>query len=97
MSGRFFAKLCRHSFNELENFTTTREAFAIAMKTPMDDVAERHSQMEVDEKPLEILPWLKEDKCKVKTDFLKDIDPRHSIKIRSWGISNQRFRFYMSL
>ena len=49
-SGRFFAKWRRCSFHELENFKISREAFASAMKIPMDDVAKKHSQMEVDQK-----------------------------------------------
>ena len=52
----------------------------------MGDVSKRFGQMEVDEKPLEIVPWPKEEECKVVTDFLNEIDPGFSIKIRSWGL-----------
>ena len=83
--GIYFENLAKHSTEVLESFGTIKETFTKAMQTPIDKIARRYEQMEVDGKHMKVVPWPGDDDVQILTDLLKGIDPGFGIDIHTWG------------
>eukprot|EP00957_Ditylum_brightwellii_P194889 14846880-Ditylum_brightwellii.AAC.1 len=71
-NGKYFEKLAGYSLEKLLTFVLSKEAFRESFKTPMDDIVERYGRMDIDRRPMEVVPWPTDNEVKVLTDLLKD-------------------------
>ena len=89
-SGKYFRKLVsvlrgktlEHQINELKSRNTARASFNAAMDYPMDLVKTRFASLKLDGRPVEVIPYPRDDSLKVWTNALLDFDPDfdHNIK-----------------
>ena len=90
-SGKYFRKLIcvrrggtlEHRINELKSRSTARALFDAAMDYPMDLVKTRFASLKLDGRPVEVIPYPRDDSLKVLTDAVLDFDPDFDPNIKS--------------
>ena len=81
-TGKYFRELSTLTLEELES-RDIRTAYSEMMQPPMDTVANRFSQMNLDGRAVEIVDW--PDEVSEIVNALKEIEPGFDTSVRSWG------------
>ena len=90
-SGKYFCKLVRfcrgqtldHQINELKSINTVRASFDADIYYPMYLVKTRFASLKLDVRPVEIIPYPRDNSLKVLTDKILDFDPDFDSNIKS--------------
>ena len=73
----------QRQINELKSRDTVWASFDASMKYPMNLVEERFKHLNMDGRPVEVIPYPGHNTLKVLTDALIDFDPAFDPNIRS--------------
>ena len=73
----------QRQINELKSIDTARVYFGAAMKYPMNLVEERFKRLNMDGRPVEVIPYPGDNTLKLLTDVLVYFDPVFDPNIRS--------------
>ena len=74
---------CAEYLDELKNIRSAHDEYSHAMSYPMEQVAKRFSNLQLDGRPVEVVDWTKEEEVESLKDALKKFDPAYDIKYRS--------------
>ena len=72
-----------HRINELKSRNTVRASFDSIMEYPMDLVKTRFVYLKLDGRPVEIIPYSRDNSFKLLTDKILDFDPDFDPNIKS--------------
>ena len=90
-SGKYFQEMIHNhtgqtlqrQINELKSRDTARVSFDAAMKYPMNLVEDRFKYLNMDGRPVEVIPYPVENTLKVLTHAIVDFDPVFDTNIKS--------------
>ena len=70
-------------YESLKEQRSAHESFSSAMRHPMNILEDRFSKLQLDGRPIQVLPYATPEDCKIITDGLKKFDPDYSSEYTS--------------